>query len=161
MVIIREDDEVGRTYWRVYLRVRENAQNGSFGEPLRQLPWDFTARTSGDPRYYEEGGKLMDAIPTGYYIDFTQLAADYGWYPVPAARTWRVNTTGILYWQFIKMDNLPWEQAMRQLYPEQEVAAFLSGSSISDNNAPRIEESPIAPSATPRRTPTPQSPDAQ
>ena len=36
------------------------------GEPLRGIPWDFEARTSGDVAAYEAGGKLRDAIPEGW-----------------------------------------------------------------------------------------------
>lgn len=155
MVVVREDDEVGRTYWRVFLRVRDTAQNGTLGEPLRYLPWDFAARA--DSQYYEDGGKLMDVIPPGYYIDFTQLAADYGWLPIAADRTWRVNTTGMLYWQFIKTDNLDWQAAMRQLYTEQELSVFLGGGSLPDSAAPNLEPTPT-PTVSVQRTPTPQPP---
>ena len=78
MVVAREDREVG-VYWRVYLRT--NAQNGTQGEPLRQIPWDFASRTT-DITAYEQGGKRLDNIPTGYYVDLTQLAQDYGWLPI-------------------------------------------------------------------------------
>ena len=59
--IVREDIEVN-TYWRVYLRVVNEAQNGALGEPLRRLPWDFEARSSGDVEDYERGGRLKDTV---------------------------------------------------------------------------------------------------
>ncbi len=80
--IVREDIEVN-TYWRVYVRVVNEAQNGALGEPLRRLPWDFTARSSGDVEDYERGGRLKDSPPPGYYVDLTQLADDYGWERLP------------------------------------------------------------------------------
>ncbi len=157
MVVVRENRELG-TYWRVYLRVAETAQNGSLGEPLRQIPWNFDARTSGDDlEAYEAGGRRMTSLPPGYYVDFTQLAADYGWEPVPSERNWRQNYPGILYWQFVRNDGLNYAQAIRELYTEAEAALI---------GAPPIAATatiPIAPTETdiPARTPTPLPPDQQ
>lgn len=159
MVVIREDREIG-TYWRVWLRVNEAGQNGALGEPLRDLPWDFAARGSGDIEAYEEGGQLMSQPPAGYYIDFTRLAADYGWLPVAAGRTWRQNTAAILYWSFIKTDGLEWRVAMRELYTDQQLASFLSGATpIPVTSGPEIT---ITETGTPasRRTSTPSPPDS-
>jgi TolB protein len=103
-------------YWRLYVRCA--VQDGSLGEPLRQLPWDFMARTSGDVRAYEAGGRFRETVPAGYYVDFTQAAQIFGWYPTPSDSTWRYNWPGILYWQYEKRDGLDWWTAMLELYPE-------------------------------------------
>jgi hypothetical protein len=107
--IVRQDHGY-EVYWTVYLRTAE--QNGTQGEPLRELPWDFRARYGQDARYYDEGGKWKDAIPTGYYVNFTALAADYGWSRVPAEPTWRTFFPGIRFWHFEKRQGLSWEVAM-------------------------------------------------
>jgi TolB protein len=155
--IVREDVEVN-TYWRVYLRVVDEAQDGLLGEPLRYRPWDFTARASGDVEDYEQGGRLKDSVPTGYYIDLTQLAADFGWQRVPALRTWQYNFGAIQFWEFHKTDGLSWRDAMLELYTPGELDIFLS-------EATRVPPPPPLPTESPtpeiRRSPTPIPPDLQ
>ncbi|MGD2078960.1 MAG: DPP IV N-terminal domain-containing protein, partial [Chloroflexota bacterium] len=117
--IVRED--VGsQTFWRVYLKTAQ--QDGSQGEPLRQLPWDFTARYDDDPRYYDQGGKPKETLPAGYYLDFTALAQDYGWRRVPALSNWRTFFHGIRYWHFENRHDLEWSEAMLELYNADELA---------------------------------------
>lgn len=157
IVVIREDIEVN-TYWHVYLRVVDDAQQGALGEPLRHIPWDFTARSSGDTEDYERGGRLMSSIPTGYYIDLTQIAEDFGWQRVPASRTWQFNFGAIQFWTFQKTDGLSWNEAMLEIYTSEELQAFQS-------NATQIPLPAPLPtgSATPeeQRTATPIPPDLQ
>jgi TolB protein len=117
--IVRED--LGsQTYWRVYIKTVK--QDGSQGDPLRQLPWDFTARYDADPRYFDQGGKPKDALPSGYYLDFTALAEDYGWQRVPALPNWRTFFHGIRYWHFENRGDLEWSEAMLELYTADELA---------------------------------------
>ncbi len=71
MVVVREDFGQ-QIYWRIYLRTA--AQDGSQGMPLTQVPWDFSARTTSSSAY-ENGGQLMNSIPSGYWIDLTTLAS--------------------------------------------------------------------------------------
>ena len=148
-------DQGPYTYWRVYARAA--VQDGQLGEPLRGLPWDFTARSSGDVQAYEEGGRLRAAVPTGYYVDLTQLMADYGWQPVPADRTWRQNFGGVLFWDFVKTDGLTWEQAMLELYTQDELTAFLT----EPTPFPTPTLAPPSPTPEPSRTATPIPPDVQ
>lgn len=122
--VFREDTDV-RTQWRVFVRVSEEAQSGQRGEPLRGLPWDFGARTTGDVAAYEAGGRLRPEIPSGYYIDLTDVAADYGWEPYPAGTDWRLNFNAINYWMFIKPDGLSWLDAMLEVWPEDQLGGFL------------------------------------
>lgn len=117
--VVREDLGT-QTFWRVFLKTAQ--QDGSQGEPLRELPWDFAARYESDPQYYDQGGKLKDAIPAGYYVDFTALAADYGWTRVPALDNWRTFFQGIRYWHFENRQGLTWEEAILELYSSNELA---------------------------------------
>ncbi len=162
IVVVREDREIG-TYWRVFVRVSDQAQGGILGEPLRQMPWDFNARTSGDPEAFEQGGELMERVPGGYYVDFTEMAADYGWFPIPADRTWRQNLPGVLFWTLVNTDEMSWREGMREIYTEDQLNRFL-------NNEPVIVDTPeptstIVTTATPTdipfRTATPIPPDQQ
>jgi len=88
------------------------------------MPWDMLSRNSGDVQAYDNGGRLKSEIPSGYYIDFTLLASDYGWQRVPAGSDWRANVNGINYWLFVKSDGLSWYDAMLQLYSNSELGAF-------------------------------------
>jgi len=155
--VVREDIEVN-TFWRVYLRVVADAQNGALGEPLRYLPWDFEARTGGAVEDYERGGRLKEQVPPGYYIDLTQLAEDFGWERLPAQRTWQYNFGAIQFWEFVKIGGLSWEAAMLELYTPEELQAFLQ-------EATPIPPPPPLPTVSPtpnvRRSPTPIPPDQQ
>jgi TolB protein len=122
--VVREDIDIN-TQWRVYVRVSEDAQIGQLGEPLRRMPWDFLSRSSGDVEAYNQGGKLRSQVPSGYYMDFTQLAADYGWERVPAGNDWRANFNSINFWLFQKRDGLQWYDAMRELYTEGQLGGFV------------------------------------
>jgi len=116
--IVRED-RGPQTYWRVFLRAA--VQDGSHGEPLRQLPWDSSARYESDPGNCDHGGKLKEQIPTGYYIDFTRVAADYGWTRVPALENWRTFFQGIRYWHFENRQGMTWDEAIAELYTPEEL----------------------------------------
>jgi len=117
--VVRED--IGpNTYWRIFLRTA--IQDGTQGEPIRQLPWDFNSRYGSDPQYYDQGGKIKDELPQGYYIDFTELASDYYWQRVPARQDWRTFFQGIRYWHFENRQGLSWEEAMLEIYTEDELA---------------------------------------
>lgn len=121
--VVREDVGLD-TYWRVYVRVDENSQRGQLGEPLRRMPWDFLSATQGDIEAFTQGGRLRREMPAGYYVDFTQLAQDYGWQRIPAGTDWRANTRARNYWMFVKSDGLSWCDAMLQLYTEGELVNY-------------------------------------
>jgi TolB protein len=117
--LVRED--IGfRTYWRVYLRAAR--QDGSLGEPLHDAPWDLKARQEGGLAA-REGGEQAQEVPMGYYVDFTALAADYGWERVPANNSWRRQWADINWWQFQKTQGLTWLQAMQELYRLDQIEA--------------------------------------
>jgi TolB protein len=116
MAVVREDFSL-QTYWRVYLRAR--FQDGSQGQPLRDLPWDFNARYSGRPLPYDQGGEISPAIPGGYWVDLTNLAAVYGWNRVPALSNWRAAYPASRFNEFVKTDGLDWVSAMLEIYPDE------------------------------------------
>lgn len=122
--VVREDRDL-ETYWRVYVRVDDDAQTGQLGEPLRQMPWDFQSRDQGDVQAYEQGGRLRNQLPGGYYIDLTQITADYGWERVAAGQDWRDNFNARNYWTFQKRDGLAWYDAMREIYTEGELGGWV------------------------------------
>jgi TolB protein len=139
--VVREEFE-GQTYWRVF--VRASRQDGTLGAPLRSRPWDFEARFQGTGQAYDQGGELKEYIPTGYYVDFTQLARDYGFERLPALANWRTYYHGALFNEFVYRDGLDWQDAMLQLYPAE---ALIS---------PTPFRTPTpTPTRTPRPTPTP------
>lgn len=121
--VVREDLGTD-TYWRVFVRAAEDQQSGQLGEPLRAMPWDFLSRNQGDVEAYNQGGRLRASMPSGYYIDFTQLARDYGWDWVPAATDWRGNYNGTNFWAFQQRDGLTWLEAMREIYTEGQLGGF-------------------------------------
>lgn len=139
IVLVREDYGV-QTYWRVYVRAR--LQDGSQGEPLRLPPFDLNARFLGDPEIYENGGVRLDDVPGGYWVDFTALAAEYGWERLPALLNWRAFFQGARYNAFVFTGGLEWEAAMLDLYPPE---ALITASPIT----------PVTPTLTPTRTATP------
>jgi TolB protein len=132
LVVVREDFGQ-QTYWRAYLRTQ--AQDGSQGAPLPSEPWDINARFSMNPAAYEQGGQLMSAIPSGFWLDLTDLALAYGWERLPATTNWRTYYEGARFAEFAQTGALTWREAMLQLYP------------------PEIFITPTAP-VPPTRTPT-------
>jgi TolB protein len=114
MKVVREDFGA-QTYWRIYLKTRY--QDGSQGKPLTQLPWNFSARFSGSTTHYEAGGALETTIPTGYWVDFTAIALEYGWERHPALANWRSYYQGSRFNTFAVTSGLDWEDAMLQLWP--------------------------------------------
>jgi TolB protein len=110
--LVREDIG-GVTYWRVFIKAKE--QDGSLGEPLRLAPWDLEARSAGGLAT-AQGGELKDTIPEGYYVDFTRIAADYGWERRNALSNWRNSYFDIEWWHFQKTEGMSWYECMQELY---------------------------------------------
>jgi TolB protein len=112
-------EEVGGVvFWRVYIRAK--AQDGSMGEPLRTAPWSLSARSEGGLAT-ANGGKLKP-IPPGYYVDFTMLAADYGWERRNALSNWRTSWYDIEWWHFQKTEGMSWYDCMLELYSAEEIS---------------------------------------
>lgn len=165
LVSVREDFN-GQTYWRIYARTRY--QDGSQGAPLRVHPWNLDARYSGDTTAYEQGG-AQAPIPEGYWLDLTDLAAQYGWQRLPALVDWRTYYAAARFNQFVMTDGLSWEDAMAQLYPAEAIATptYVPTPTITltptrtpwpgrryyQTNTPTV--TPVTPTATNRPTWTP------
>jgi TolB protein len=164
------EDYGAQTYWRIYLRTR--FQDGTQGMPLKELPWDLASRHAGDPRAFEEGGLQEQSVPAGYWVDFTRLAASYGWERLPSLSSWRVAYSSIRYNEYVLRQGLDWFSAMLEVYPRQalDTPTPVSSPTITPTftstptHTPTITETPyIEPSITPsltRRpslTPTPSS----
>lgn len=117
---LAREDVGNETYWRVYIRAAR--QDGSMGEPLRVAPWDLKARED-DEQAAAQGGRPLSQVPPGYFIDFTTLAADYGWERVPALYRWRYFWPDIEWWHFQKTGGLDWWECMLELYELEEIEA--------------------------------------
>lgn len=113
MAIVREDFGQ-QIYWRIYLHTA--AQDGSQGIPLTQVPWDFSARKTSSSAY-ENGGQLMNSVPSGYWVDLTTLAGQFGWERLPALTNWRTYYAGARFNELVFPQGLDWRTAMLQLYP--------------------------------------------
>jgi TolB protein len=133
-IVVTREDFGQDTYWRAY--VKALSQDGSAGMPLHTRPWDFSARYAGDPHAYEQGGALAASIPPGYWLDFTQIAAAYGWQRLPALLTWRSAYQEARFNEFVLTDGMSWDKAMLEIYPPEVL----------------ITPTPFVP---PTRTPTP------
>lgn len=167
MAVVREDF-VPYTYWHVYLRVF--SQDGSAGMPLHDQPWDFDARYTGDPLAYERGGMLSEVIPSGYWVDFTRLAANYGWERLPALTTWQYSYPAARFNEFALTDGLSWRAAMLEVYPPEALVTptiflpptrtptatsrFFQSPTPTETVTPRPTLTPISPSLTPVPTGT-------
>jgi TolB protein len=152
--IVREDTDLA-TYWRIYVRVPDDAQSGQLGEPLRQIPWSFERDTAQE---FERGGTLREAIPEGYYVDLTRLAANYGWSRVASGNDWRDNFETRYYWTFQKRDDLNWYEAMREIYTEGQLGGF-NPTPTTDTDDPTTELSAptVAPTAETEIEPAPEA----
>ncbi len=142
------------TYWRLFLRPLR--QDGSQGMPLTQLPWDFSARYSGDPQGYEQGGLLITNPPSGYWVDFTALAQTYGWQRLPSRPNWRTYFPGTRLSEFAMPQGLDWESALLQLYPPEMLLTPTPVASHTPTFTPTVTPTPTRwPTRTPRPTNTP------
>jgi TolB protein len=152
MVAIRQDYGT-QTYWRLYLRTL--LQDGSQGEPLHDPPWDLAARYELDPFAYEQGGKYA-AVPSGYWLDFTALARQYGWQRIPSLPNWRTYYSGARFTEFALTGGLDWYSAMLEIYPSDVLVTptHVSPPSATPTATPVPTRTPI-PTRTPRPTVTP------
>jgi len=155
MAVVRED-YYPHTYWRVYLRAFY--QDGSTGRPLYYQPWDFNARYSGDTVAYENGGVLAKDITSGYWLDFTQRAADYGWERLPALVAWQSSFPSARFNEFVLPGGLDWRSAMLEIYPPEVLVTPTQyvPPTLTPTRTSRWYQTPTStPTATPRPTLTP------
>ena len=128
--IVREDYS-GETYWRVLLRCVD--QSGRCGRPSTANPWNYSsrARTEIAP---EQGG-IEKSNLSGYYVDMTALAREYGWQRISSHDdkdfSWTWHFLAFEYWHYQKrLDGdqhlMNWYQAMRQIYPDTTLTRFFT-----------------------------------
>lgn len=130
-----KEERNGQTYWRVFIKARY--QDGSQGVPLRQMPFDLSARFNNDPKTYEAGGMIIN-IPEGYWIDLTELAGSHSWERLPAISNWQKYFNSARFNQFVFSNGLDWYAAMKELYP---LEAFKSPTPVPTN--------PLTPTVSP------------
>ena len=116
-ILLAKEELHGEVFWRVYLKVSD--ENGSMGMPLRTSSFDVTARFEGNPRTYENGGAAPLQSISGYWIDLTSLAAQFGFERIPAGTEWQQYYPALNYEQFVYKNNYSWLEAILQLYSEE------------------------------------------
>ncbi len=123
MLEIVREDMLGETYWRVYLRAAK--QDGTEGAPLTEAPWDWTYRARWTLAPHQGG--VPKTIPTGYYVDFTELARAYGWNRISSyddpSLSWKENNVAMEFWHFQKADGMTWYVAEQELYSSDTLAS--------------------------------------
>jgi len=118
LIVIREE-YADKTFWRVYIKT--NDQSGLQGKPIKKYPWNFNARYSENNSAYENGGTRMNSLPSGYWLDFTELAAAYGWSRFPAENYWQFSETASRFQYFAFTQDLSLESALLQLYAPEDI----------------------------------------
>jgi TolB protein len=155
--VLAVQEEFGdEIFWQVYLK--PTAQDGSQGRPLTELPWDLNARYNLDPVAYDQGGRLMDNVPSGYWVNLTELAAAYGWERLPALSNWRTYFKGTRFNEFAFTSGLDWERAMLEVYPPEVLitpTAVIPPTFTPSRTPWGFKDPTITQTATPRPTFTP------
>ncbi|RMF02507.1 MAG: hypothetical protein D6768_08090 [Chloroflexi bacterium] len=127
---IVKEDYSGETYWRIYLRCTR--QDGSCGRPLTANPWNYSRRARVE--IAPEQGGIEKAIPSGYYLDMTALAREYGWDRISSYDddefSWTWNFLAFEYWHYQKRfksgESANWYRAMQDIYPPETLQRFFS-----------------------------------
>jgi TolB protein len=121
MMEVAREDILGKTYWRMYLRAAK--QDGTQGEPLREVLWDVSAPTR--QRVYPRGG-IVRGVPQGYYVDMTELMRQYGWQRIPSLANWQRDFYALEYWHYQKEDGLTWWESIHEIYTPQQIEALFT-----------------------------------
>jgi TolB protein len=115
VLYIAPEWQSGRLFWRLFLRAAR--QDGRQGAPLTQPVFDTHARA-------------LLAPPRGYFVDFTGLAAQFGWRRIAAQErddfNWRSELLALEYWHFERRDGLTWYDAMHLVYDEKTLERLFS-----------------------------------
>jgi TolB protein len=121
------------TYWRLYLRCRE--QDGGQGQPLTTQAWDlsYRARAINAP---ETGGHYRDIIPYGYYIDLTTLIRQSGWERISSIDQpdfhWHWNFLALEYWHLQQRGGLSWYTAMEEVYDPDGLEGYFNAAAVAE-----------------------------
>jgi TolB protein len=130
MQIVRQNIG-GETYWRILLRCVD--QSGACGRPSVAKPWNYSARAR--TVLAPEQGGVEAANLQGYYLDFTELAQQYGWTRIASYDdeefSWTWHFKAFEYWHYQKTAasskmHSGWYQAMRDVYPPAEIETYFT-----------------------------------
>jgi TolB protein len=142
--IVRENYG-GETFWRIYLRCID--QSGACGRPLTANSWNYSgpARVEIAP---EQGGVEKPNL-TGYYVDLTALAREYGWSRISSydddEYSWTWHFLAFEYWHYEKrLSGEPgsasriatWYEAMSQVHPPETMERYFTWEEMVDLDEP-------------------------
>ena len=113
-MVMQKEEINAKIYWRIFVKCRY--QDGSQGLPLKARVFNLDARMEGNPEIYDQGGVLND-IPSGYWIDFTDLAYRFSWERISAMIQWETYFPAARDNVFIFRQDLDWSQAMQEVIP--------------------------------------------
>ncbi len=152
----------GEIYWRVYLRCVD--QSGRCGRPLTKNSWNYSARarTTIAPK---QGGIEKPNL-SGYYVDLSALAREYGWERISSYEdvdySWTWHFLAFEYWHYQKRLNhdsaseygaANWYQAMQHIYSPQTLNRFFTWEKMSalgeDPHLIALKGVPLPPQAKP------------
>lgn len=130
--LVREDYS-GETYWRIMLRCVD--QSGRCGRPITANPWNYSQRARSETAP-EQGGTEKTNL-SGYYVDLTALAREYGWERISSYDdldySWTWHFLAFEYWHYqkrLKSDGTAgatnWYQAMRHIYSQETMDKYFS-----------------------------------
>lgn len=115
ILYISPEWRAGRLFWRLYLRT--SRQDGTMGQPLAAPVFSVPNRQLLPP-------------PSGYFVDFTALAAAHGWSRIAAQERetfdWREQPLALEYWHFERRDGLSWYQAMSLVHEDRTLERVFS-----------------------------------
>jgi TolB protein len=132
VLYISPERQGGRLFWRLYLRATR--QDGSAGQPITLSVFNPSSRTLSPP-------------PKGYFVDFTALAAAYGWRRIAAQERenfdWRSELLAQEYWHFERRDGLSWYRAINLIYDDKTIARLFSvealkAAGVREQSIPRL-----------------------
>jgi TolB protein len=125
---IVKEDYSGEIYWRVYLRCLD--QTGRCGRPITANSWNYSARARTEVA--PEQGGIEKPNLTGYYVDMTAAAREYGWDRISSYDdddySWTWHFLAFEYWHYQKRLEQEansstgasnWYQAMSHVYPQE------------------------------------------
>ena len=142
--IVREDYS-GETFWRIYLRCVD--QSGACGRPLTANSWNYSGRARVE--IAPEQGGIEKPNLTGYYVDLTAMAHEYGWSRISSyddhEYSWTWHFLAFEYWHYEKrLDSGPnfepraitWYEAMSQVHPQETMERYFTWEEMASLNEP-------------------------